>query len=85
MAEGEPTPKEILEPGDWALFRLVRRADTLVQNSATEIEVRWRLVYDDGGRSFAIHVPWTFRSESSVNPFTRDFFEFDCPRQLGPE
>ena len=84
MAEGEPIPEEIVVPGDWAFFKLLYRADTIVQNSATETEVRWRLVYDDGGgRSFAIHVPWTFRAESSINPFVRDFFEFDCPRQLG--
>lgn len=73
-------PDGISFDGPWALFRLLDRA-TVEAKSDIEYRVVWTL---ERKGSYAIAAPYDVRAAAAANPFSREFFQFDCPRQLGP-
>ena len=72
-------PEHRIEGSDWALFRLLERAE-----SNALAETRFRVVWwlDDQQRGFRIRVPYELTADSADNPFARGFFTFDCPARL---
>jgi type VI secretion system protein ImpL len=75
-----PEPDALVFEGPWALFRLMERAQ-IDARSESAYRVRWTL---ERKGAYAVDVPYEIFSATAVNPFARDFFAFDCPRQLGP-
>ena len=73
-------PEAISFDGPWALFRLLDRA-TVEAKSDSEYRIRWAL---ERRGSYVISVPYDVRAAAAANPFAKGFFQFDCPRQLGP-
>jgi type VI secretion system protein ImpL len=66
--------------GEWALFRLLEKS-TLRRESPTEFNLQWPFPYGD---NWEILVKYKLRTGSARNPFGnfKDFFSFQCPRQL---
>lgn len=75
-----PGPGSLEFEGPWALFRLLERAD-IKPNSDSQFTVTWTL---ERPGSYSIGVPYEFRAASTTNPLAPGFFDFTCPRQIGP-
>jgi type VI secretion system protein ImpL len=75
-----PEPNALEFDGPWAFFRLLDQAAVEVRSDSESI-VRWTL---ERPGSYSIEVPYEFRAAQNVNPLRPGFFEFACPRQIGP-
>ena len=75
-----PAPRSLEFEGPWALFRLLERAQ-IQANSDSEYTVTWTLERPGG---YSIGVPYDMRAASTTNPLAPGFFDFSCPRQIGP-
>ncbi len=77
---GGSEPGALQFEGPWAFFRLLEKAK-ITTNSDTESEAVWRL---ERAGEYVIEIPYTIRAGTVPHPFRPGFFEFDCPRQIGP-
>ncbi len=75
-----PEPNSLDFEGPWAFFRLLDQA-AVEPRSDSESVVRWTL---ERPGAYSIQVPYEFRAAQNVNPLRPGFFDFTCPRQIGP-
>lgn len=70
-----------IEASDWALFRLLDRAEIVAQGDS-RFQVNWFLA--DPQNTYRVRVPYELTADSAENPFARGFFTFALPSRLFP-